>query len=80
MTLWDCPVQCLATITHTGGNLEEPIQRRLREIGIEKGQKVRLIKRAPWKGPIVLRVADGIFSLEYSLAREISISIQDESK
>lgn len=74
MTLWDMDINSIGEVTRINETLEESIHNRLREIGLEKGQNITLLRKALAGGPIVFQVADGVFSLEKNIATQIFIS------
>ncbi len=49
----------------------------LRAVGFFEGQRVRVLRRAPWGGPIHVRLGhDGEFAVDRTLAREIDVRAQ----
>jgi ferrous iron transport protein A len=48
-------------------------QRRLTELGLRHGARVEVLRRAPFGGPLALRVADGLLALRRSQAAGIVV-------
>lgn len=46
---------------------------RLREIGLEEGERVVCLKVLPFGGPRIFQMRDGVFSLEGSLGRKVFV-------
>jgi Fe2+ transport system protein FeoA len=47
------------------------------EIGFVVGQVVRCAKKPPFHGPPIFEVSDGLFSLDYELAKSIEIQMYE---
>ena len=54
-------------------NTELNLQSRLVEMGILPGVEIRLIKKAPFKGPIAFNIRGYEVSLRYSDAKQVLI-------
>ena len=54
-------------------NTELNLQSRLVEMGILPGVEIRLIKKAPFKGPIAFKIRGYEVSLRYSDAKQVLI-------
>lgn len=62
-----------AIIEGFSGSLD--LQSRLAEMGLLKGTRVRVIKKAPFKGPLELKIRDYYVSIRWKDACQISISL-----
>jgi ferrous iron transport protein A len=72
MTLDQVPTRTaviVATVT-----LPDAEQRRLTELGVRHGARVEVLRRAPFGGPLALRVADGLLALRRSQAARIVVA------
>lgn len=74
MTLWDAPKGTVALIESVDAGLDLQVQLRLRDIGIEPTRQLICLQRGPFGGPVVISVADTVYSLEQPIARRIRIS------
>lgn len=74
MTLWDAPKGTVALIASVDAGLDPQVQLRLRDIGIEPARQLICLQRGPFGGPVVISVADTVYSLEQPIARRIRIS------
>lgn len=74
MTLWDAPKGTVALIASVDTGLDPLVQLRLRDIGIEPARQLICLQRGPFGGPVVISVADTVYSLEQPIARRIRIS------
>lgn len=74
MSLWDAPKGTVALIVGVDASLDPQVQLRLRDIGIEPSRQLICLQRGPFGGPIVVSVADTVYSLEQPIARRIRIS------
>ena len=72
-TLWDMPRGQTAEIAAITQTLPQQIQQRLFEMGFEPGRALTCVQRGPFSGPVVVAVADCVYSLEQAIAREIHI-------
>lgn len=73
MTLWEAPAKLSALIATIDQNISPLVVARLREMGIDPGQAVLCLRRGPFNGAMVVQVGDCIYSLEASIARQITI-------
>lgn len=72
MTLDQVPTRTaviVATVT-----LPDAEQRRLTELGVRHGARVEVLRRAPFGGPLALRVADGLLALRRTQAARIVVA------
>jgi ferrous iron transport protein A len=72
MTLDQVPLRTavlVATVT-----LPDAEQRRLTELGVRHGARVEVLRRAPFGGPLALRVADGLLALRRVQAARIVVA------
>lgn len=74
MTLWDAPKGTVAAIVGIDPTLDPQVQLRLRDIGIEPSRQLICLQRGPFGGPVVISVADTVYSLEQPIALRIRIS------
>lgn len=74
MTLWDAPKNTSAIIVAIDPALDAQVKLRLRDIGIEPSRQLVCLQRGPFGGPVVIAVADTVYSLEQPIARRIRIS------
>lgn len=71
MTLEELPVGRIARIASVdAGN---PVMLRLMEMGLIPGAPVAVRKRAPFGGPLELRVRDYLLSLRRTEARRVTV-------
>ena len=54
-------------------NTESNLQSRLVEMGILPGVEIRLIKKAPFKGPIAFKIRSYEVSLRYGDAKQVFV-------
>lgn len=73
MTLWDAPKGAVAAIEQVDPSLEQPVLNRLMDIGIEPSQFITCLHKGVFGGPMVVSVADTVYSLEQAIARRIVI-------
>ena len=73
MSLWILPKHKSALIEGFSENLPAGYLMRLRELGFEKHEKVRCLKKAPFRGPRVYQVGDSVFSMAQDIAELIYI-------
>lgn len=71
MTLDQVPTRTPVTVAAVTASPAE--QRRLTELGLRHGARVEVLRRAPFGGPLALRVADGLLALRRSQAGDISV-------
>ncbi|MFU8840776.1 MAG: FeoA family protein [Nitriliruptoraceae bacterium] len=72
MTLDQVPTRTaviVATVT-----LPDAEQRRLTELGVRHGARVEVLRRAPFGGPLALRVADALLALRRTQAARIVVA------
>lgn len=72
MTLADIPVRTPVTVT--AFTLPDDDRRRLTELGIRHGVQVEVLRRAPFGGPLALRVAGGLLALRATQAEQILVA------
>jgi Fe2+ transport system protein FeoA len=73
MVLRELPENGSAVIVGYGAQLSEIHRVRLIELGFAIGQAVRCSRKAPFGGPDVYEIADGLFSLERELSEAVEI-------
>ena len=73
LTLWDAPKGVSVTIRGLKPDLHQLVLNRLREMGLDQGQSVFCLRRSPFNGPVVVAIADCVYSLEQNIARHIYI-------
>lgn len=73
-TLWDTPRGLAVEITALAANLPVPVTKRLQEMGFETGKVLTCLQRGPFNGPVVVAVADSVYSLEQLIAKEIYVA------
>lgn len=54
--------------------LPDAEQRRLTELGLRRGARVEVLRRAAFGGPLALRVADGLLALRRTQAAGIVVA------
>lgn len=74
MTLDEVPVRTVVTVAMLRMAPDE--QRRLTELGLRHGARVEVLRRAPFGGPLALRVADGLLALRRCQAAGIVVAEQ----
>ena len=73
MSLVDLPVGAEAVIERL--EVVEDVDRALlRAMGLVEGQPIRILRRAPFGGPLQVRVGEAAFALGRALARAVSVS------
>ena len=75
LTLWDAPKGAAVTILGLKSDLHLLILNRLNEMGLEQGQTVLCLRHSPFNGPVVVAIADCVYSLEQTIARDIFIEL-----
>ncbi|MFN6969342.1 MAG: ferrous iron transport protein A [Rheinheimera sp.] len=75
LTLWDAPKGASVTILGLKSDLHQLILNRLNEMGLEQGQTVLCLRRSPFNGPVVVAIADCVYSLEQTIASDIFIEL-----
>lgn len=60
------------------GLQDETLALALMEHGVQKGQIVKVMFKAPFGGPIAIAISDNLLSLRKEEAETISISIYDK--
>ena len=73
LTLWDAPKGSAVTITGLNQGLQQLVLNRLSEMGLDQGQTVICLHRSPFNGPVVVVIADCVYSLEQQIASHIFI-------
>ena len=73
LTLWDAPKDVLVTIRGLDQSLNQLVLNRLSEMGLDQGQTVLCLRRSPFNGPVVVAIADCVYSLEQNIASHIYI-------
>jgi len=73
MTLLDLAPSQVGRIISLGGNPE--FISRLMEMGFQEGIKVRMIQKMPLNGPIKIRIRNGMISLRYNDAGNITVRL-----
>ncbi|MFP4311782.1 MAG: ferrous iron transport protein A [Nitriliruptoraceae bacterium] len=71
MTLDQVPMNTPVTVTAVTAPPAE--QRRLTELGLRHGARVEVLRRAPFGGPLALRVADGLLALRRTQAAGVDV-------
>lgn len=59
----------IATVTLSGSDL-----RRVTALGLRQGARIEVLRRAPFGGPLALRVAGGVLALRRSQASRIVVA------
>ncbi len=72
MTLAEVPLRTPVTVTAM--SLAANDQRRLTELGLRNGVEVEVLRRAPFSGPVTLRVAGGLLALRQAQAGAILVA------
>jgi ferrous iron transport protein A len=73
VNLSEVPVR--ETVTVAGFTLCPDEQRRLTELGLRRGALVEVLRRAPFGGPLAVRVAGSRLALRLAQARRITVSV-----
>lgn len=73
LTLWDAPKGASVTIRGLKPDLHQFVLNRLSEMGLDQGQTVLCLRRSPFNGPVVVAIADCVYSLEQNIASNIFI-------
>ena len=76
LTLWDAPKGETVTISGLKSDLNQLVINRLNEMGLAQGQSVLCLRRSPFNGPVVVAIADCVYSLEQNIASHIYIELQ----
>ncbi len=71
MTLTDLNPGETGTINGIKG--DSHLQNRLVELGLLSGTEVRLVKHAPFKGPVEIKFRDSYLSIRWEDARQIEL-------
>lgn len=53
----------------------EDLQKRLYELGLHLGQTIRIVRRMPLQGPVLIEVNNSILALRYEEAECIHVKI-----
>lgn len=75
MTLDQLALDRPARITSVDGNT--PVLLRLMEMGLVPGAPVQVRKKAPWGGPMELKVRGYLLSIRQSEARQLTVEPED---
>lgn len=75
MTLDEVPIGAQAHIVRVGG--ERSVKIRLMEMGLVRGERIRVQRAAPLGDPIELRVKGYELALRRSEAREVVVELAD---
>lgn len=78
MTLTEVPLRTPVTVT--AFTLPDDDRRRLTELGIRHGVQVEVLRRAPFGGPLALRVAGGLLALRASQAGQILVATEADDE
>ena len=73
MTLVELPPFQIGTIVALEGN--PAFKTRLIEMGFCEAEKVRVIRKLPFKGPIQLRIRNAMVSMRYQDAFKIKVQV-----
>lgn len=71
MTLDELETNRRAVVTHVDGR--SAVMLRLMEMGLVRGADVQVRKRAPFGGPLELRVRDYLLSIRAAEARSVKV-------
>jgi ferrous iron transport protein A len=71
MTLDKVPPRTPVTVTTVTAPAAE--RQRLTELGLRHGARVEVLRRAPFGGPLALRVADGLLAVRRAQAEGIGV-------
>lgn len=74
MTIWDLPTTQSATISSLAAGIQPQLNQRLAEMGFNPGQFLKCIRRAPFKGPLVIQIQDSVYSIDKQIAELIYVS------
>lgn len=69
--LSEMPARQNATVVGFNADVPAELQARLRHLGFRPGAPVEVVRRAPWGGPVICRVADYEICLRREQARLI---------
>jgi len=72
MTLAEVPVRTPVTVTAL--TLPGDERRRLTELGLRHGVRVEVLRRAPFGGPLALRVGAGLLALRQLQAAQVLVT------
>jgi ferrous iron transport protein A len=72
VNLSEVPVR--GTVTVAGSTLCPDEQRRLTELGLRTGARIEVLRRAPFGGPLAVRVGGSRLALRLAQARRITVS------
>lgn len=73
-TLWDIPRGLTVEIIAIAAELPAQVSQRLQEMGFEPGCHITCLQRGPFNGPVVVAVADSVYSLEQTVASAIKVT------
>ena len=74
MTLSEVPVRTPVTVTALTMPGDE--RRRLTELGLRHGVRVEVLRRAPFGGPVALRVGAGLLALRRYQAAQVLVATE----
>jgi len=70
-TLWDTRPGDEVTVEAVDNGLSDTVKHRLRDIGIAPAALMHCLRRAPFGGPLVVLVADCVYTLDQQIASRI---------
>ncbi len=70
-TLWESRPGDDVTVEALAADLSETVKHRLRDIGIAPAAILHCLRRAPFGGPLVVLVADCVYTLDQQIASQI---------
>jgi len=73
MSLWQMSLNASKTIEDYASSIPGPYLNRINDLGLKKGESVRLIRETPFGGPKVYQVGDSVFSLSKEIAEKIIV-------
>ncbi|MFO7960859.1 MAG: FeoA family protein [Nitriliruptoraceae bacterium] len=74
MTLSEVPVRTPVTVTAL--TMPGDQRRRLTELGLRHGAQVEVLRRAPFGGPVALRVGAGLLALRRFQAAQVLVATE----
>lgn len=67
-TLWDSQPGEQVTVARLDNSLQDVVVNRLSDIGIEQDAVLLCLRRSPFDGPLVVLVADCVYTLDQQIA------------